>query len=59
MLQEGTALPEALQKAKGQVTEALRAAQQTEASRQPQTFFDAFHPHDELPTPTMDDADDS
>lgn len=59
MLQNGTSWSEALQKAKGQVTEALRAAQQAEASRQPQTFFDAFHPHDELPTPKTDEAVDS
>lgn len=57
MLQEGVSWSEALQKAKGQVTEALRAAQQTAASDQAPAFFNAFHPHDELPTPATDDAD--
>ena len=55
MLQEQTSLSEALQKAKGQVTEALRAAQDVDEPSQPQAFFDAFHPHYELPTPKTDE----
>jgi hydroxymethylpyrimidine kinase/phosphomethylpyrimidine kinase len=59
MLQNGTPWDEALQKAKGQVTEALRAAQQAATPDQPRTFFNALHPHDELPTPATDEEGDS
>ncbi len=59
MLQDGISMSEALQKAKGQVTEALRAAQQSDSDEQSQVFFDAFQPHFELPTPKTDDSVDS
>lgn len=39
MLQENTPIEEAMQMAKGQVSEALRSAQEANPSSQPQTFF--------------------
>lgn len=57
MLQDGLSIEDALQKAKGQVTEALRAAQQSESSPRSTAFFDALRPHTELPTPRTEQAD--
>lgn len=57
MMQDGLSIEEALQKAKGQVTEALRAAQQSEAAHRSTAFFDALRPHTALPTPQTEQAD--
>lgn len=52
-LQEGESMEAALQQSKGRVTEALRSAQQAEASKQVPTFFDALRT---APTTTSKDA---
>lgn len=59
MTQDGLALPEALQTAKGLVTEALRAAQQGDGDRQSHTFFDALEPHYNLPSPQMEETEET
>lgn len=51
MMQDGVQIEEALQKAKGQVTEALRAAQSSEDANPSQVFFDTLQPHTQLPSP--------
>jgi hypothetical protein len=56
MLQDGLQIETALQKAKGQVTEALRNAQQAEPSNQVHSFFESLHPHTALPTPTIEES---
>jgi hydroxymethylpyrimidine/phosphomethylpyrimidine kinase len=55
MMQDETPLPDALQKAKGQVTEALRAAQQEDHSSPSQVFFDTLRPAESLPTPEVEE----
>jgi hypothetical protein len=57
MMQDGVPIEEALQKAKGQVTEALRAAQQATSAPPATAFFDALRPHTTLPSPEVEDAD--
>ena len=57
MMQDGVPIEEALQKAKGQVTEALRAAQKATFAHRTTAFFDALRPHTSLPTPEVEDAD--
>lgn len=59
MMQDGVPIEQALQKAKGQVTEALRAAQQATTAHRTTAFFDALQPHTSLPTPEVEEADDS
>ena len=54
MMQNGLSIETALKKAKGQVTEALRQAQQAESASQVQAFFDSLQPHTALPTPETD-----
>ncbi len=53
MLQDGLPVETALHKAKGQVTEALRDAQQAEPPNQVQNFYESLRPHTDLPTPTI------
>lgn len=55
MMQDGEAIPDAMQKAKGQVTEALRAAQQSDHSYSSTAFFDNLQPHYTLPKPTTEE----
>jgi hydroxymethylpyrimidine/phosphomethylpyrimidine kinase len=51
MLQDGLAMPDALQKAKGQVSEALRAVAEGDGTDSAPLFFDALRPHTDLPSP--------
>lgn len=57
MMQDGLPTDTALQKAKGQVTEALRAAQQSDAPHPSTAFFEALQPHHALPSPKTDEVD--
>lgn len=54
MMEDGVSAEEALQKAKGQVTEALRAAQQSNPADRSTAFFEALRPHSSLPTPSIE-----
>jgi hydroxymethylpyrimidine kinase/phosphomethylpyrimidine kinase len=58
MMQDGVPVEQALQKAKGQVTEALRAAQQATGPHRTTAFFDALQPHTALPAPEVEETDD-
>ncbi len=59
MLQNGTPVDSALQRAKGRVTEALRAAQEQDASVPSQAFFDALQQHSNTQDLEVDDLIDS
>jgi len=58
MMQDGVPMETALQKAKGQVTEALQSAQQSEGPHPSTAFFEALQPHHALPSPKTDETDD-
>lgn len=59
MLQDGLGLESALQKAKGQVTEALRAVQTSDQPSPIHGFFEALQPHSQLPMPEASESMDS
>lgn len=56
MMQDGLEIEEALQKAKGQVTEALRAVQTSEDANPSHLFFETLQPHGQLPSPDAPEA---
>lgn len=59
MMQDGVAIETALQKAKGRVTEALRAEEESPSSVQAHTFFDALREHSQSRELDVEDLIDS